>query len=376
MPTKLLFYTHGLVDGGAERLWSCLASSMKSHGYDVIFVQDFEADENRANVHPSIPLHTLGRGHFQAIRALADILKRERPDVALSAVGGCNTKLLAAKALADVPMKTIISYHGFNEWKTGLASLATYLGLPVLSRFSDRTVAVSEGLRQNLIGRWHAHANKTVMIHNPVFFPADARVPSQAELKARPDTILAVGRFVHEKGFVSLIRAFARLNRPQARLVILGKGPEQSKMEAEIKRLRLGDRVSLPGYAKEPWTHYATAKCFVLSSNSEPFGNVVVEAMAYGLPVVATACAGPLEILMQGEFGRIVAIDDEARLAGAIAETLDDPGDPAKHRQRAGDFSFDVRVPAYEALIADVLGRVPAAAARAGARNAQPQRAV
>ena len=50
MTSKLLFYTHGLVDGGAERLWSCLASAMKARGYDVIFVQDFEAEENRANL--------------------------------------------------------------------------------------------------------------------------------------------------------------------------------------------------------------------------------------------------------------------------------------------------------------------------------------
>ena len=375
MPTKLLFYTHGLVDGGAERLWSCLASAMKARGYDVVFVQDFEADDNRANVHPSIPLYTLGRGHVRATKALAEILKSERPDVALSAVAGCNTKLLAAKAWSRVPVKTIISYHGFNEWQTGLASLVTYLGLPVLSRMSDRTVAVSEGLRNTLISRWHARAEKTVMIHNPVFFPADARVPAEAELKARPETFLAVGRFVHEKGFLTLIRAFARLNRPKAKLVILGKGPDQAKLEAEIAKLGLGDRVSLPGYSREPWPHYASAKCFVLSSNSEPFGNVVVEAMAYGLPVVATSCAGPQEILKHGEFGRIVAIDDEYQLASAMAQAADAPGDPAVRRSRADDFSFDVRVPAYEALIAELLGHQPAAATRPTSLGRQTQRA-
>lgn len=370
MATKLLFYTHGLVDGGAERLWSCLASAMTSRGYDVVFVQDFEAEENRNNLHPSIPLLTLGRGHFRAMKDLADILKRERPDVALSAVAGCNTKLLVAKALSHSPVKTIITYHGFKEWKTGLASLATYLALPILSKSSDRTVAVSDGLKQYLIDRWGARSDKILTIHNPVFFPASAPVPDEASLKSRPETILAVGRFVREKSFLTLIRAFARLNRPKARLIILGKGPDQAKMEAEIAKLELGHRVSLPGYTKEPWSYYETAKCFVLSSNSEPFGNVVVEAMAYGLPVVATACSGPQEILKHGEFGRIVAIDDEFQLASAIAQTLDAPGDPAARRQRANVFSFDVRVPAYEALIAEVLEASPTAARPAKIKQA------
>jgi glycosyltransferase involved in cell wall biosynthesis len=82
---------------------------------------------------------------------------------------------------------------------------------------------------------------------------------------------------------------------------------------------------------------------------------VIVEALAHGLPVVATANAGPLEILKHGEYGRIVPIGDELQLARAIADTLDDPGDPAVRRSRAEDFSFRVRVPTYEALIADVL---------------------
>src|SRR3990170_4127265 len=125
MPTKLLFYTHGLVDGGAERLWSCLASAMSALGYDVIFAQDFEADENRTNLAASIPLYTLGKNHFRAVKVLAELLRKEKPDVALSAVGGSNTKLMLAKAIAGVPMKTIITYHGFKEWRTGLLSLLT-----------------------------------------------------------------------------------------------------------------------------------------------------------------------------------------------------------------------------------------------------------
>ncbi|MGD9784042.1 MAG: glycosyltransferase [Hyphomicrobiaceae bacterium] len=355
-PTKILFYTHGLVDGGAERLWACLASAFQKRGYDVVFVQDFEADDNRGNLDPAIPLHTLGRGHFRATWRLSRILATEKPALAITAVGGSNTKLLAARALSGHPMHAIISYHGYNEWKTGWLSWFTYYFLPLLSRLADRTIAVSEGLREELIKRWGAEPGKTITIHNPVFFPEVAALPSAAELAHRDNTVLAVGRFVPEKDFRTLIRAFARVRTPNSRLVILGKGPQRDMLVREVHRLGLGERVSMPGYSREPWAAYAAAKCFVLSSISEPFGNVIVEAMAYGLPIVATACSGPLEILRHGRFGRIVSLKDEVQLAQAIDDTLQEPGEPLERRRRTNDFSFSVRVPAYEALVSEVLG--------------------
>ncbi|MEQ1712187.1 MAG: glycosyltransferase [Hyphomicrobium sp.] len=362
---KLLFYTHGLVDGGAERLWSCLASAFKARGYEVVFVVDFPAKDNLQNLDPAIRLHTLGKGHIQAIRKLADVLKAERPHVTLSAVGGSNTKLLAAIALSGVETQPIITYHGYEEWKSGLLSLATYVSIPLLSAASARTVAVSDGLRNTLVKSWHARAAKTVTIHNPVFFPETARVPTTEELARREDVVLAVGRLAPVKEYATLIRAFARLKRPNARLVILGKGPEERAIRALAARLGIADRVEMPGYLPDPWKAYETAKCFVLSSRSEPFGNVVVEALAHGLPVVTTACSGPLEILQHGKFGKIVPVGDDLQFADALSATLADPGDPAPRRARADQFSFPVRVPAYEKLVADVLAEahaMPAAA--------------
>ncbi len=360
MSNKILFYTHGLVDGGGERLWSCLASAFKARGNDVIFVQDFEADDNRSNLDSSIPLFTIGRSHWRAVRRLADILRQEKPDIALSAIGGSNTKLMLAKWLSRSPIRTVITYHGFCEWRSGLLSFVTYLALPVLSAFADCTVAVSDGLREQLVKRWGARPEKTITILNPVFFPAAAPVPSEAELCGRADMLLAVGRLVPEKDFPTLLRAFARLEQPSARLIILGKGPEEARLKALSKELGIANRVTLAGYSKEPWRFYSQAKCFVLSSLSEPFGNVVVEAMAYGLPIVATASAGPQEILRHGKFGRIVAAGSDLQLAHAIADTLEHPGDPAQRRRRADDFSFAVRVPAYEELVRSVLGTVSA----------------
>lgn len=357
MPVKVLFYTHGLVDGGGERLWACLATAFKQRGYDVLFAQDFEADDNRNNLDPSIPLFTLGSNHIKSVAALTRLLDQERPDVALSAVGGSGLKLLLARARAQrATTRTIITYHGANEWTSGLLSFMSYAGIAVMSRMADAVVAVADDLRVLLIDRWKAAGDKVITILNPVFFPKNAAVPTRAELMARPKTILAVGRLAPEKDLMTLLRSFAMIDRPAARLLILGKGAEEVRLRREIERLGLGLRVTLGGYNRDPWEAYRNARAFVISSKSEAFGNVVVEALAHGLPVVSTATTGPTQILADGRYGRIVPIGNPIAMAEALRAAIDDDGDPAGRRRRADAFSFDARVPAYEALVRNVLG--------------------
>ncbi len=354
--TKVLFYTHALVDGGAERLWATLASTFKARGFDVHFVQDFAASDALPYLDPEIPVHTLGRGHARAIMRLARLLRRLRPQVALSAVGGSNLKLVAATSLSLSRTSSILSFHGSEEHKTGKLSHATYRALPLLSRRAARIIAVSHGLRQSLITDWKADPGKVITLHNPVYLPASAAAPSTAELQERDDLVLSAGRLVPEKDFLTLVRAFARLERPAARLVILGKGPQRDTILAEAAKLGIASQVELPGFVAEPWSVYARARCFVSPSRTEQFGNAIVEAMAYGLPVVATRCDGPREILEDGRHGAIVPIGEPAIMAEAIRAALDNPGDPAPRRERAHHFSMEARVPDYIALVEEVVG--------------------
>ncbi len=352
---KLLFYTHALVDGGAERLWSCLATAFKHRGYEVLFAVDYDAKENAANLDSSIPLTVLGRNHAKSVAQLIKLLSSTRPDVVLSAVGGSNIKMMTALAASRSSAGSILTYHGSVEPGSGWMAYFSFKSLPVLSRRASRIVAVSEGLGQTLIQNWRAKASQVDVILNPVYFPDTAPVPSRSELAARDDVVLAVGRMSPEKDFTTLIRAFAKVRRQTAKLVILGKGPEREKLENEVLRLGLQDRVAMPGYSVEPWSYYAAAKCLVSPSQSELFGNAIVEAMAFGLPVVATACVGPKEIICSSAHGTIIPIGDSDAMARAIEATLDDPGDPVPRRARADEFSFAARVPIYETLILDIL---------------------
>ena len=137
--------------------------------------------------------------------------------------------------------------------------------------------------------------------------------------------------------------------------IVYGEGPERERLQALIERLGLADRVSLPGYAADPWTAYGEARCFALASIDEAFGLVVVEALASGLPVVATTSGGPEEILDHGRYGALVPPRDPAAMASAIMDALDRPGDPGPRIERAQTFEARAVAARYMALFEEVL---------------------
>jgi glycosyltransferase involved in cell wall biosynthesis len=347
-PRRLLFYTHGLVGGGAERVWAMLAAGFAGRGDEVRFAVDFEASENRALLPPDMPVTVLGRGHAGAVRRLAHLIDELRPDVALSAVGASNGKLLLARALARAKPAVVISVHGRMPAEPRPLGRATLGAVALLSRWAERTVAVSEDLRAHLVARWRADPSRTVAVPNPVVLPDAAAVPSAAELAARDDVILALGRLAPEKGFDVLIEALALA---PGRLVLLGDGPERPRLEAQAKRLGLGARVEFRGYVAEPWPAFEEAKTLAVPSRSEAFGNVVVEGLAHGLAVVATDCGGPREILEGGRHGRLVPVGDAPALAEALRAALAAPGDPAPRYWRAEAFGLKAALDAYDRVI-------------------------
>jgi len=351
---RLLFYTHALAGGGGERVWALVASGLSRRGHDVGFAVDYSANDNEHLIAPELRRFVLGRNHISATRALAGLLARERPDMAFSAIGASNAKLLAAKALSGWRGAAILSVHGRFDAEPRFLGRLSYAATALTSRLGARTIAVSDDLRRYLVERLYADRGRVVTIHNGIVLPPAPSLPDAAMLLARDNVVLGVGRLVAGKDFASLIDAFARSKRAQ-RLILLGEGPERSRLEEQIARKGLSSRVELRGYLVEPWPVFSQAKMLALSSRSEAFGNVLVEALAHGLPVAATRCGGAQEILDDGQFGRLVAIGDCAAMARAIDETLADPGDPARHRARAETFSLDRALDRFEALIESVL---------------------
>ncbi|MCE1235018.1 MAG: glycosyltransferase [Hyphomicrobiales bacterium] len=337
---NLLLTTRALADGGAERVFVEIARRFAARGDRVTLAIDCAVPTEDLDETTNPRLVTLGGNHLVGFVHLVRLLRRERPDVALAAVSGSCSKLAGAVAVAGTKTPTVASYHGFEEWRTGRLAATAYLGIPLLDRVVSRYVGVSDGLTRELIERWGTKAEKTLRIYNPVSLDLAAAAASAGDLSAREPIVLAIGRLSPEKGMHDLLEAFRHVRRPEARLVIGGDGPEREALSRHIATLGLEGRVTLAGHV-DPAVHYRRARVVAVPSRTEAFGLVVAEALAHGLPIVATDCHGPREILGEGRWGRIVPIGDREAMARGIEAALDEPGAPDARIARAKTFSAE-----------------------------------
>jgi glycosyltransferase involved in cell wall biosynthesis len=152
------------------------------------------------------------------------------------------------------------------------------------------------------------------------------RAPPQRARHTFP-VIGTMGRFVAKKGFDTFIGALRRLhaNGVMFRAVLAGDGPERAALQRLAAESGLGDALSFPGWVSDKPAFFAGIDLFCLPSQHEPFGIVLIEAMAHALPIVATDSEGPMEILRDGVDGRIVPRGDTGRLAAVLEALLADP---------------------------------------------------
>ena len=230
---------------------------------------------------------------------------------------------------------------------------------------ADAIVAVSQGAADDLARFSGVNRSSISVIYNPVVGDAERQPTSfpdepQGWCAGAHRRVLAVGTLKAIKDYATLLNAFAVLRRRvDARLLILGEGECRSALEAQAKALGIADSVFMPGFVANPSPYYQHADLHVLSSTSEGFGNVIVEALATGTPVVSTDCPnGPREILADGKFGRLVQVGDVEALAGAMEESLASEHDRAALMARAQDFSVDKAAKRYlELLLPDLATR-------------------
>jgi glycosyltransferase involved in cell wall biosynthesis len=357
-------YVPSLTGGGAERVAAVLASALRAAGQRITLVVDFEAPHNDNFVEAGVERVTLAGTHGGDVLRLAEFLKRQRPDIALAVGAGCNVKLVGAHLLARVtgavPTRVVLSYHGLSSaGRGGWLGWSAYILASLLTRYAARTICVSDHLARHLAGVWHGARSRIVRIYNPVAIDRTKPATEASILAARPPIVIAVGHLCAMKGFSTLLEAMALLPRPDARLVICGEGSEREALEQLAERLGVAARIEWRGYVADPWEEYAGARCFALASVTESFSNVVVEALASGIPVVSTNCGGPGEILDGGRLGALVPVGDAAALSAAIARALEEPGEPAPRLARAREFAAPTIAARYLALFEDILSPSP-----------------
>ena len=250
---------------------------------------------------------------------LVRLFRRVRPDIvhANSSKAGVLGRLAAR--IARVPV-SVFTVHGWAFMQYHGAASTMYLWLDRLVRpLTTAFVCVSETTRAAGIRARTCPGATTTVIPNAV----DVSAAPRAALTGEPPRVVSVGRLKEPKDFVSLVRALAQVDAP-FRAAIIGDGPDRSLIEEAIRATGLGDRVELLGERADVPAQLAASDVFVLSSLSEGMPISVLEAMAAGLPVVASAVGGVPELVVEGETGLLVPPGDPDALGAALQRVLAD----------------------------------------------------
>jgi glycosyltransferase involved in cell wall biosynthesis len=272
-----------------------------------------------------------GRFDFTTIAALRRIVEKQKPDIVLTHSVKSHFLLWRSQLWKQFPW--LAFHHGYTttDRKMRLYNQLDRWSLP----HAVRVVTVCEAFAHELVQAQSIRPEKVVVRHNSIRAVPAPKAEEVLALKKKlginPDerVVLSVGRLSQEKAHFDLLRAFRHFcelyPETKTRLVIVGDGPEHAKLEAASTSLGVRERVVFVGQVRNVRPYYAVADVLANPSQSEGSPYVLLEAMAAGLPIVATAVGGVPEILEDNQTALLVPVRDPEALAHAMARVLNDP---------------------------------------------------
>ncbi len=384
---KVLVLLSRLGGGGAEKAAASL-SYVLAERHDVVFclwhANTSYSYRGRARTldlpwNPAARPAEKARRFVVKRRALHRAIREERPDVVLAFGDGPAIVALTEHRMHGGPpvvlsmqVVPLLAYSGWQRWVYAALRRSLF----------DRAagiVALSEGVARAAGTQLSIPPERIRVIPNPIDL-ADVRSRAGLEppipLPTDRPVILSVGRLSPEKNHAGLLRAFGSVReRRDAALVIVGEGRLEGELRSLAASLGVEEAVTFAGWQPNPFAFMARATVFVLPSLYEGFGNVLVEAMASGTPVIATNCPfGPADVLQEGRAGLLVPVHDDAAMARAIEDVLDRPELRERLRsaglRRADDFALAKLGRAYEEELVRAVNaeRAPSPMARSRTR--------
>jgi glycosyltransferase involved in cell wall biosynthesis len=307
---------------------------------------------------------TLGGGRARfAGPAIASRVREAGVDVLYSGTNAVNLAAVTASLILRRRVPVIVSEHtppgiflDEAKWRSARIALMR-LAYPMAATVAVPLAQIGDELRAIL----KLPGLSISVLPNPVLRGSAAGLKDAEPEVDLPEgaapTLVSSGRLVPAKGFDVLLRALAevRLGGGPPNLLVLGEGPELGRLEALAAELGIADRVTFAGTVDNPLAVISRAAAFVLSSRREGFGNVMIEAMACGVPVIAADCPfGPRMNLRDGEAGMLVRPDDPGALARGIEKLLGNKSLARKYTEAgakvAAEYTADRTVPAFEEL--------------------------
>ena len=324
-----------LTFGGAEIVVAALGAEFLKQGFRTDFVVGSHEDEAFALLPPFAGYICLNAKHARSMLfPLASYLRERRPSAIIALQWPLTILTIAARKLVRSKARVAVCTHSVLSIQCSRLALTKrwvlQKSLSLTYPFADARIAVSAGVADDLAALCGLPRRDISVVYNPLFqrpaSPDDCAAAEAIWGGWSGPRLLTVGNLDPRKNHPLLIGAFGKVvARRDARLLILGadQGTEGT-VKAYAQSLGVADKVIMPGAVQNPTAYYMSANLFVLSSDTEGFGNVIVEALASGLPVVSTDCPyGPAEILAGGRYGRLTPVGDEGALARAIVDALE-----------------------------------------------------
>lgn len=325
---KIAFYIGSLHKGGAERVFVNLAEYFRREGYQVVMVTQYQkADEYLLEDGIKRILSDIEEGEvsrsrilnfFRRLNKLHVICKEEKPDLVLSCIGKNN--FMAVVSAMGTDTKAVVSVVGEagEEYPTKVMRMLANLLFPCAAGIVLQTERSRDFFRKRV-------GKRAVILPNSLN-PAFIRPRFEGE---REKEIVSVGRMDENKNHKMQLRAFAALHRsfPDYTLTIYGDGELRSAIEELARELGIADQVRLPGVVPDVAERIERASLFLLTSYSEGVSNALIEALALGLPTIATdvPSGGTEELMEDGVNGLIIPEGDQKALESAMERMLSDP---------------------------------------------------
>lgn len=334
---RVALFTDSDVFAGTERHILELACGLGTLGCEAALACPSHGELARradALAIPVVPVPKRGRIDWQAALWLRNALRQDKFD--LIHVHNGRTALIGAVGLRLAGVGRLVATQHFIEpsrlRRRGAARMAAaWLHRRVEQRV-DRFIAISRAVRDAMVARGDAAPDKISVVSNGISAPEPAWLPAPEQIRRELDVgagerlIVCAARLEAEKDVITLIDAMARVRAtcPEAICAIAGDGSQRDRLKSRVRELALERNVRLLGFRTDVLGIIAATDLLVLPSLAEPFGLVILEAMALGKPVIATAAGGPPDIVAAGETGLLVPPAVPTALADAIVELIRD----------------------------------------------------
>lgn len=328
MPNIAFFIYDISLVGGTERVASVIINELAKRNHNV-HVLSLNGDPDRVffPLEPGVSITSLYMDDLKGIqkvinsqRGIRQWVKSKHIDTFVTIES--NMAVHSVPALAFTGIRHVVWEHFNFKVNLGLASrsLARQLSLCFADRIVTLTARDMQFWKQ---GAWYRNA-QLAHIPNPMFL-------EERQVNENPTrTVISVGRLTFQKGFDLLLDAWSLLPpqlRKEWKLLIIGDGEARLLLEKRIMELGIGDSVELVGATKSVFTYFETASVYCLSSRFEGLPMVLLEALAFHLPIVAFDCdTGPGELVENGRNGMLVEAGKVGKMADSLATIMEDDG--------------------------------------------------